>query len=112
MPPKALIPPYANPYAVVIPPMDAANSSLAYMWESQQVIRNRLLTGAHFTRWVNDDAIGVKSVKAMSLNHVALEVLARFWCPQHPYPTAVKIDMCRKEARGPADKFTCPKQPC
>ena len=108
MPPKALIP----PDAVVIPPVDAAHSSLAHMWESQQVVRNRLLTGGHFTRWVNDDAIGVKSVKAMSMNHVALEVLARFWCPQHSVAIAVKIDMCRKEATGPIDKFTCPKQIC
>ena len=106
MPPKALIP----PYAVVIPEVDAAHSSLAYMWESQQVIRNRLFTGGHFTKWVNDDAVGVKSVKAMSLNHVALEVLARFWCPQFSAATAVKIDMCRDEARGPIDEPTCPKQ--
>ena len=93
MPPKALAPPGA-----VIHPAGPAQSGLADMWESQQVIRNRLLHDKHFTAWVNDDAVGVKSVKAMSLNHVALEVLAKYWCPQHAAVTAVKIGVCRTEA--------------
>lgn len=65
------------------------------------MIRNRMLTGGnaqYFTRWVNDNAIGVKSVRAMTLNHIALETLAGWWCSQFPtMVTSVKINPLRDE---------------
>ena len=91
MPPKAYMP---RSYPSHDP------GTLAGLWEQQQSIRNRLLTEPHFTRWLNDDALGVKSVKAMSLNHVALEVMAEHLCPQSPYVLSAKIGFCRSEVRG------------
>ncbi len=74
---------------------------LADMLEGQQVIRNRMLTSGnaeYLTRWVNGNAIGVKSVRAMTLNHIALETVAGWWCPQFPtMVTCVKINPLRDE---------------
>lgn len=73
---------------------------LAQRLEALKPVRNRMLTESkgYFTRWVNDEAIGVKSCKAMSLNACALEVAADWWCAQFPtMVTAAKIHPFREE---------------
>ena len=98
MPPKAVQPPDSSPLAGDDSDDGFGYGTLAEMWESTKVIRNRLLTEGHFTQWVNKDAVGIKSVKAMVLNHLSLEVLAEFWCPQHEMVKAVPIGIVRREA--------------
>ena len=72
--------------------------SLRMMLEASQTIRSRLLHQNHFTQWLSEQAIGVKSVKAMTLNCTALEIMAEWWCSQHPDAvTAAKIQPLRDE---------------
>ena len=72
--------------------------SLAAALEAQHSLRQRMLKVGQLTQWLNDQAIGIKSVKAMSLNHVALEVVADWWCRQYPtMVTALKITELRAE---------------
>jgi hypothetical protein len=63
-----------------------------------KLLRKRIKEKGFMTRWVVKEAIGILSVKAMSLNYVALEYVARWHCPQHPYPKMVPVDLLRKEA--------------
>lgn len=73
---------------------------LAQRLEAQQSVRNRMLTDSrkYLTRWANDNAIGVKSCKAMALNVCPLEVTAEWWCAQFPtMVTAAKIQPFREE---------------
>ena len=63
-----------------------------------KLLRTRIKEKGFMTRWPKKEATGVPSVKAMSLNHVALEYVARWHCPQHPYPKMVPIDLIRYEA--------------
>lgn len=51
------------------------------------------------TRWVTPKAKGIPSVKAMALNHHALELVAHWHCPKHDYPKTVCIDDVRTQAR-------------
>lgn len=63
-----------------------------------KLLRGRIKEKGFMTRWVTPAATGVASVKAMSLNHVALEFVARWHCPQYGYPKMVPIDSLRDEA--------------
>lgn len=77
------------------PPMDL---SLAAVLEGDQRIRNRLRSTGQVTQWLSDSAVGVKSCKAMALNHAPLELMALWWCPRNPAGvTAITIPMMRKE---------------
>ena len=55
--------------------------SLARLLEETSELRRRILEKPEqvLTRWLNDRAVGVASVGAMKLNHLALETLARWW---------------------------------
>ena len=76
--------------------------SLSAALEAQHSLRQRMLRVGQLTQWLNDKAIGIKSVKAMALNHVALEVVADWWCRQYPtMVTAIKINEIRAEVGNP-----------
>lgn len=76
-----------------------APGKLAEAFEDKKCLRRRAKDDEypHMTRWLNLKATNVPSVKAMSLNHTALECLAEWWCPTIPYPKAVPIDLLRRE---------------
>ena len=76
------------------------NGSLAEALESSDVVRRRILEPPNqvLTRWVNDKAIGVSSVRAMALNTHALEITAKWWVERCPDPKTVPVDRMRKEA--------------
>ena len=65
---------------------------------NEEGIRNRIRQNGLITRWVSDDAIGVKSCKAMALNPLPLELLASWWCPAYPAGVvAMTISAMREE---------------
>ena len=70
--------------------------------EEEKVVRRRVRDKdrPYMTRWINDKAISVPSVKAMSLNDVALFCVAKWWCPSIGYPKAVPVDLLRTEVGG------------
>lgn len=71
---------------------------LGAMWEDQKLLRRRVKDERScMTRWLNDKAINVASVKAMVLNETALVCMAEWWCPQIEYPKAINIDLMRAE---------------
>eukprot|EP00435_Cladocopium_sp_Y103_P060574 s934_g22.t1 len=74
---------------------------LGLAWEEEKVVRRRVRDKVrpYMTRWINDKAISVPSVKAMSLNDVALVCIAKWWCPSIGYPKAVPIDLLRAEVK-------------
>ena len=78
-----------------------SRGALASALEDSKHIRERLRDRAEgtFTRWPSNECIGVPSVKAMSLNHVMLEIVALTWCPLHSAPKMLPIELCRREAR-------------
>lgn len=69
-------------------------------WASKKILRNRVMEKGykHMTRWLKKAATGIPSVKAMSLNHVALECIASWYCPTQPYPKMINVDIMRDEA--------------
>ncbi|CAE7439833.1 HERC1 [Symbiodinium sp. CCMP2592] len=77
------------------------SGSLARLLEDTSELRRRILEKPEqvLTRWLNDQAVGVASVGAMKLNHLALEILARWWVERCPYPKTVPIDRMRDEDR-------------
>eukprot|EP00435_Cladocopium_sp_Y103_P038389 s1326_g10.t1 len=76
----------------------AALGDFASSLENEKGIRNRIRQNGLITRWVSDDAIGVKSCKAMSLNSLPLELLAQWWCPAYPAGVvAMNISVMRDE---------------
>lgn len=70
---------------------------LASMLEEDKTIRTRLIAENRFTRWLKPEAVGIKSVKAMTLNSTALEIVAKWWCPQFTHTTALRIGMVRPQ---------------
>lgn len=72
--------------------------SLAAMWESQTVIRNRMHESGSLTRWPSAALTGVPSVKAMIINGTSLEVLAEWWVAQTKVPQVIPIGHLRQEA--------------
>ena len=74
--------------------------ALGDMWASKKILRNRVLEKGHkrMTRWLKVAATGIPSVKAMSLNHVALECIASWYCPTQPFPKMINVDIMRDEA--------------
>lgn len=81
----------------VAPSLWPPEGELAAAWEAELAVRDGFRKRDHFTDWPVG-ATGVQSVKAMSLNPRALEVLAEQWCPQIPYAKSVPIDYMRQEA--------------
>lgn len=81
------------------PPSHPQPKQLGIAFEEEKVVRRRLRDKdrPYMTRWINDKAISVPSVKAMSLNDVALVCIAKWWCPSIGYPKAVPIDLLRAE---------------
>ncbi len=73
--------------------------TLGAMLEELPTIRRALLRDnhKHFTKWRNQNSVGVKSVKAMALNAEVLYCVAQFWCPQSTYPRPVQIGFLRDE---------------
>ena len=66
--------------------------------ESEKGIRNRVRQNGLITRWISEEAIGVKSCKAMALNPLPLELLASWWCPAYPAGVvAMTISAMREE---------------
>ena len=72
---------------------------LGAAWENCKLLRRRSKEEKmpYMTRWLNEKAINVASVKAMVLNETALVCLAKVWCPLIEYPKAVPIGLLRKE---------------
>lgn len=79
--------------------MSGPTSPLAPLLEERKVVRNRLLKDSQMTKWLNEKAMGVKSVKAMGLNAEALEVIADWWCPHFAAATAIRIGVVRNEVQ-------------
>ena len=78
---------------------------LGSLWEDKKLLRRRVKEERScMTRWLNDKAINVASVKAMVLNETALVCMAEWWCPRIPYPKAINIDSLRAEV-GERNKF-------
>lgn len=73
--------------------------ALGDAWASKKILRNRATEKGfrYMSRWLNK-ATGIPSVKAMSLNHIALECIASWYCPTKPFPRMVNIDTMRDEA--------------
>ena len=79
---------------------DVPVGALAKLIEANQTLRARVLefnTG-QLTRWPSPTTVGVKSVKAMSLNATLLEVVAEWWVQLMPVPKPPSVDLCRQEA--------------
>ena len=72
---------------------------LAGMLEEMPSIRRALLRDhhQHFTKWPDQNTVGVKSMKAMALNPDALLCVAHWWCPLTSYPRPLKIGPMREE---------------
>ena len=70
--------------------------------ETSKLLRARLHDPpeSRLPRWIKKEATGIPSVKAMSLNHTALELLATWHCPRVPYTKMINVDVLRKEASG------------
>ncbi len=80
--------------------------SLATVLEGMPEVRNRILIEpGYFTKWLNRDAINVKSVKALSLNVKIMEAIATWWCPNFSYAKILTIDVARKEATSGCQPF-------
>lgn len=79
---------------------------LAKAWEAEPILRQNVLDEKfpYMTRWVNEKAVGIPSVRAMALNFWALEVLARVWVPLQDSPKCVPVEYLRKEV-GPSAFF-------
>ena len=77
-----------------------AKGLLAAMLDDRPALRHRLLEkpAQILTRWTNEKAVGLPSVKAMCLNHEALEVLASWWTEACPFVKTVPLDAVRDEA--------------
>ena len=84
----------ADPTAEIPP------GTLARMLELSEICRRRVTERPDLVllRWPSQQAIGVASVKALSLNTEALCILARFWTTHCKFPKAVPIDLLRAEA--------------
>lgn len=81
-------------------PRPFARGALATAWESEPSLRQRVQETAapYMARWIRQEAVGVPSVKATCLNVVALEAMARVWCPAMAYPKTIPIGIMREEA--------------
>ena len=79
-------------------PSPMEENSLSHKLADLRLVRTRLVSDGHFTGWINERAVGIKSVKAMSLNASILEVLAKWWCPQFDFTTALRIGAVRPQA--------------
>ena len=75
-----------------------AQQSLARMWEGEQELRTLGREKDQLTKWPGPTCIGIPSIKACSLNHVALEYVAQWWTARSDQPAAVPINMVRSEA--------------
>lgn len=65
---------------------------------ANKLLRNRVKQNGCISRWLNKPATGIPSVAAMGLNYVALEEMARWYCPTQPSPKMINIDLLRDEA--------------
>ena len=72
--------------------------ALARMWEGEQELRTLGREKNQLTKWPSPSCIGIPSIKACSLNHVALEYVAQWWTAQSDQPASVPIDLVRNEA--------------
>jgi hypothetical protein len=60
-------------------------------------LRNHMRVHSRLLKWPSAKTTGIPSMTAVGLNHVALVVLGRKWCPQFPEPATVAIDPLRDE---------------
>lgn len=84
------------PKKMPVPPFPEEND-LTHKLADLRLVRTRLVTDNQCTKWLNEKAVGIKSVKAMSLNASILEVVAKWRCPQFPYTTALRIGAVRPQ---------------
>ena len=78
-----------------------AAGTLALKWEEKASLRRRVSQGSPLSQWPKGpggvSADGIPSVAAMSLNPLALECLAEWWCPMHTAPKAIPVEILRRE---------------
>lgn len=80
-----------------------ASYDLATQMEEIRHIRQKFLHQKKLLSWRSPDAVGVKSIKAMALNHKVLEEMARWWCPQWDYVKPYSVYIARSQVGE-----TCP----
>ncbi|CAK9074714.1 unnamed protein product [Durusdinium trenchii] len=73
----------------------------AEILEGQKWVRSLLYKSEpgkdHFTAWGEAKMVGVISIKAMALNHQALELAALWWCPLFDFPQCIPVQVMRQE---------------
>ena len=78
-----------------------AEGTLALKWDDKASLRRRVSQGSPLTQWPQgpkgQSTAGIPSVAAMSLNPLALECLAEWWCPTQSAPKAIPVDILRRE---------------
>ena len=92
--------------SAVVPPGDGVEAAevdqepglLGDAFAACKLLRNRVKQNGCITRWLNKPATGIPSVAAMGLNYVALEEMARWYCPTQNFPRMITIDLLRSEA--------------
>jgi hypothetical protein len=93
--------------SAVVPPGDGGEEAEVHHQEpgvlgdafaASKLLRNRVKQNGCISRWLNKPATGIPSVAAMGLNYVALEEMARWYCPTQPFPRMINIDLLRDEA--------------
>lgn len=84
-------------------------ATLCQMLESEYYLRNHVRGNAdgQITRWPKQELTGMPSVKAMVLNVVALELVARWWTSKNPSPCVIPIDQLRSEAHYIKKLMSC-----
>ena len=76
---------------------DAAESTLAKMWEENRHIRNRLRQEGALVIWPKPELIGHPNMAAIALNSYPLQVLAKWWCPQQGSPKSPSVRALKRE---------------
>ena len=73
---------------------------LARLLESNSSVRERIIEARNgqLTRWPSPTTVGIKSVKAMSLNATILEMIAEWWVGWVSTPKPPAVDLLRREA--------------
>ena len=73
---------------------------LARLLEANSGVRTRVMDARNgqLTRWPSPTTVGIKSVKAMSLNANILEIMAEWWVGWVSTPKPPAVDLMRREA--------------
>eukprot|EP00438_Fugacium_kawagutii_P001632 Skav211750 [mRNA] locus=scaffold1548:507563:507865:+ [translate_table: standard] len=81
--------------------MAVSKLKLPAMLEGELGIRNRVRSTGALTMWPSPETTGSPSVKAMKLNVLPLEVVARWWTSKSKKVTVIPIGDIRAEAMVP-----------